>query len=308
MRNEASRREFLARAAAGLAALSLPVPLDAADPGAANAIGRGMRNKIIVFTKPFRDLNATQTADLIAEVGWDGVELPVRTKEGQVLPEMVEEDLPKFVDALRHHGREVSIVTTEITEVNPAAERVLRTASKLGIKRYRLGFYSYKKDRPVPEQLAEIARRLRDLTALNKELGIKAGFQNHSGNGYVGAPIWDIWTMIRDLDPAHIGYCFDIGHATIESGLSWPTNFRLAAPWLTAVFVKDAFWRKTDKGWKDDWCALGEGIVSPSFFAMLKASRFDGPICQHHEYDLGGDPMVHYKQDLATLKKWLAAA
>src|SRR5438067_7531604 len=51
--------------------------------------------------------------------------------------------------------------------------------------------------------------------------------QNHSGNGYVGAAMWDIHEMIRDLDPRHMGVHFDIGHATVESGLSWPTAFAL---------------------------------------------------------------------------------
>ena len=29
----------------------------------------------------------------------------------------------------------------------------------------------------------------------------------------VGAPLWDIWTMIKDLDPRDLGVCFDIAHA-----------------------------------------------------------------------------------------------
>jgi sugar phosphate isomerase/epimerase len=259
-----------------------------------------------VFTKPFRELDPRKTADLVAEVGWDGVELPVRSKDGQITPEKVQDDLPRYAEALRSKGKEVTIVTTEITEVNAAAEKVLRTASRLGIKRYRLGFYRYRTDKPIPQQLTEIGARLRDLAALNKELGLRAGFQNHSGNGYVGAPIWDVWTMIKELDPAQIGYCFDIGHATLEAGESWPTNFRLAQPWLTAIFVKDFYWSKGDKGWKPTWCALGEGMVSPSFFKTLKLSAYDGPICQHHEYEWKTDPMTHYKQDLATLRKLLA--
>jgi sugar phosphate isomerase/epimerase len=296
--HDLTRREFLGSAATAGAALAMGISAGAAPVPPAR--------KIIAFTKPFRELGAEETAKLVAEVGWDGVELPVRSKDGQILPQRVAEDLPKFVEALRGKGREVSIVTTEITQVDAAAEKVLRTASKLGIKRYRLGFYRYANNRTIPQQLAEIAPRLRDLAALNKELGLQAGFQNHSGNGYVGAAIWDIWTMIKDLDPARMGYCFDIGHATLEAGQNWPTNFRLAEPWLTAVFVKDFYWQKTDKGWKTIWCPLGQGMVAPGFFKTLQGSAFSGPICQHHEYEFTGEPLSHYKQDLATLRKWLA--
>lgn len=298
-----SRREFLARTALAGVAASLSFPAAAAEAAGTK------KYKLITFTKPFRTLKAKETADLVAEVGWDGVELPVRSKDAQFTPAEADDQLPKFVDALRANGgREVSIVTTDITEVNAAAEKLLRLTSKLGITRYRLGFFRYAKDKSIPRQLAEIAPKLRDLAALNKELGLRAGFQNHSGNGYVGAPIWDVWTMIRDLDPKQIGFCFDLGHATLEAGQSWPTNFRLAEPFLTAVFVKDFYWNKTDKGWAPKWCPLGDGMISPAFFTALKASNFDGPICQHNEYDMGQDEVPFYKKDFATLKRWLATA
>jgi sugar phosphate isomerase/epimerase len=297
-----SRREFIAHAAIASATLATSASSFAADAAS-------KKYKIITFTKPFRMLNADETAKLVAEVGWDGVELPVRAKDTQFTPAQADEQLPKFVDALRANGgREVSILTTDITEANAAAEKLLRLATRLGIKRYRLGFYRYANDKSIPQQLTEITAKLRDLAAMNKELGLNGGFQNHSGNGYVGAPVWDVWTMIHDLDARHIGFCFDIGHATLEAGQSWPTNFRLASSHLTAVFVKDFYWNKTDKGWAPKWCPLGEGSVSPKFFAQLKSSKFDGPICQHNEYDMGNDEMSFYKRDFATLKKWLAAA
>ncbi len=297
-----SRREFLTRAAVSGAALALAPEIPSAQLVA-------NRFKIIAFTKPFRTLNAAQTAELVAEVGWDGVELPVRGKDGQITPENVKDALPEFAEALRSRGREVTIVTTDITSLTPVAEKVLRTASQLGVTRYRLGFFEYAKNKPIPDQLNEISARLRDVVALNKELGLQAGFQNHSGDARVGAPVWDIWTIIKDFDAKSIGYCFDIGHATIEGGLAWPTNFRLAEPRLTAVFVKDFQWQKTPSGGKSTWCPLGEGMISKNFFKILKATKYSGPICQHHEYELGDreNALAHYKRDLATLREWIMA-
>ena len=72
-----SRRAFVARASlAGAAATigSLPWSLQAASGE--------QRFKIIAFSKPFRTLNAAQTAELVADVGWDGIELPVRANIG----------------------------------------------------------------------------------------------------------------------------------------------------------------------------------------------------------------------------------
>lgn len=292
-----SRREFVGTLALGAVAASLPV----------RAAETSAKQKIIAFTKPFRTLGAKETADLVAEVGWDGVELPVRASAGNFTPAQADELLPKFVEALRANGREVTVLTTDIIEVTSTAEKTLRLAAKLGITRYRLGVFRYEKDKPVTAHLKEAAPRLRDLAALNKELGIRAGFQNHSGADHMGATLWDVWSLIRDLDPRRIGFCYDIGHATLEGGLSWPTTFRLASDWLTAVFVKDFYWNKTEKGWSPKWCPLGEGMVNPKFFSMLKATGYTGPICQHNEY-AGGDTVAQYKKDFTTLKRWLAMA
>ena len=263
---------------------------------------------IIGFSKPFQTLGPEQTADTVAEIGWDGIECPVRAK-GQVLPERVEEDLPKFVEALRQRGKVIHLITTDVRNPSqPLTQKVLRTAAKLGIKRYRLTFWKYAKDKPIPAQLDEIRAELRELAALNQELGLQAGFQNHSGADYVGAPVWDIWQLVRELNPKLVGACFDIGHATLEGGYSWPSTARLMEPHLAAVFVKDFVWKKGEKGWKAEWCPLGEGMVNKSFFAWLKKTSFAGPISQHHEYDHGeGKPMIaKMQQDLRVLREWLA--
>lgn len=294
-----TRRQFLATTALAAAAVATPRAFAAADS----------RFKIIAFSKPFAALNYDDTADLVADVGWDGIECPVRAKAGQIAPEKVEEELPKMVEALKKRGKEVTIVTTEITKLDPLAEKILRTMAKLGIRKYRFGFEKYAKDKPVPDTVREVGAQLKDLAALNKELGLQGGWQNHSGADYVGAPIWDLWTMIRDLDPRHIGICFDIGHATLEGGLSWPIQARLMEPYYVAVFLKDFRWQKTEKGWQPDWCNFGEGTVQKSFLANLKKSAFPGPLCQHHEYKTlgtGAEMVANMKKDLATLREWLA--
>jgi sugar phosphate isomerase/epimerase len=267
------------------------------------------RCRIIGFTKPFQNLNFEDTADTVAEVGWDGVECPVRP-QGQIEPERAQDELPRMVEALRKRGKELAVMTTAITGVSqPYTEQLLRTAVKLGIRRYRLGFQKYDLTKPIAAQVVEIGARLRDLAALNAELGIQAGFQNHSGHDQVGAPVWDLWTMVKDLDPRHMGVCFDIAHATIEGGLSHPIEARLVQDHLTAVFVKDFLWERTATGWREKWVPLGEGMVDKAFFRWLKTTTFAGPISQHHEYDHGaGKPMIaRMQRDLKVLRDWLGA-
>ena len=297
-----SRRDFLFQSAMAASALGLGGNLLAADAPAK------AKYPIIAFSKPFQQLNPTETAEFVAEVGWDGIECPVRPK-GQIEPEKAADELPKFTEAMRKQKQDIYILTTAITSMKtPHTETVLRTASKLGIKRIRLGFWKYPKDKSPADYLKEVAPDLKDIADACKSLGLQAGFQNHSGRDYVGAPIWDVFNMIKDLDPKTIGMCFDIGHATIEGGLSWPIEAKLIEPYYTAVFVKDFYWKKDEKGWKMTWCNLGDGMVNKSFFDTLKKSNYAGPISQHHEYEMGDrkQMIAHMQKDLKVLKSWLA--
>jgi len=300
-----ARRDFLGRACVAGAALAS----GALTPTTPAAEAAKPRFQYIAFSKPFQTLSPDDTADVVAEVGFDGIECPVRPK-GQIEPERAAEELPRLAAALKQRGKEITMITTAIKSVSePHTETVLRAAAKSGIKRYRLGFWKYDAKRPIPAQLAEIGAQLRDLAALNQELGLQAGFQNHSGRDYVGAPIWDVWTMIKDFDPRHLGVCFDIGHATLEGGMSWPIESRLMQPHFSVVYVKDFRWEKAEKGWRAVWVPLGEGMVDKTFFTWLKTTPYTGPISQHHEYDHGqGKPMIaRMRKDLQVLKEWMQA-
>ena len=296
------RREFLAKSTLTAAAFAL----SARNAGAAPDSPSPGRFQLIAFNKPFQDAGFERTADIIAEVGWDGVECPVREK-GQIAPERVEEDLPKLVEALKKRGLAILVLTSNIVSPNARAEKVLRTAKALGIQRYRIGFSYYDLSKPIAPQLANAKAAARDLAALNRDLALQGGFQNHSGPKNIGAPIWDIRELVQDLDPDHLGICFDIGHATIEGGYAWPIHARAVEPFLTAVYVKDFTWQKANDAWKAKWCPLGEGMVHKEFFDWLKTTPYRGPISQHFEYQEGAGPeqIAAMKRDLATLKSWL---
>jgi len=299
--NEITRRTFLG-ATAALAAS----PAFGQDPKPSWKVGG--------FTKVLQELTYEKTAQAAVDVGWDGIELPLRAK-GHVLPERVDEDLPKMVEALKAKNLEVLVAATDITAVdNPHAEKVVRALVKNGIRLYRVGGYKYKEGASIPKQLDEIRAKLKDLAALNKELGVTGLIQNHSGNGYVGAPVWDLHDLTKDFDPKHLGVHFDIGHATVESGLSWPTSFALVKDRVGAVIVKDFYWKHTPgQGAKTFWVPIGQGSVHPRFFAMLRASGFRGPITMQFEYPWeGGDGLEsrlkHLKEDNRVLREWLAKA
>jgi len=286
-----SRRQILQTAAAVAAALPL---------GQLRAENMP-KSKIITFTKYLQPLNFDELADAVADLGFDGVEAPIRVG-GHIEPKNVADELPKFVEALKSRGLTLEILTSSINSVDsPNAEETLKVAKSLGIPQYRMAYYRYDLKKPVLPQLADAAAKLKDLVALNAEVGIQAVYQNHSGNRYVGAPIWDIYNVIREYDAQHISMAFDIGHARVEGGLCWPIQWNLVQSHLGAIYVKD--YQRTNE--KPKWCSVTEGTTPDEFFKLLAAAKYGGPISLHVEY-LHGNDRENARRNVAAMKSDLA--
>ena len=314
---QCSRRHFLS------ASICSAAPLVLAGTMARNLIASpddDRRSRTVhVFSKHLQWLDYDGMAEVAAEIGFDGVDLTVRPG-GHVLPERVEEDLPKAVEAARKAGIEIRMMTTAITDPrDPLTKSILKAAGALGIRYYRMGYYRYQNDRPILTMLNEIKPRLRDLAAMNAQFGISGSYQNHAGNGYVGAPLWDLHLLMKDLDPHWIGSQYDIRHATVEGGTSWPTTLRLLTPHINTLVAKDFLWTQRQGKWSVENCPLGEGMVDFSqYFSVLDRQKIVAPFSLHLEYALGGAEHGRkqltenkervtgaMRQDLTVLRRWL---
>jgi L-ribulose-5-phosphate 3-epimerase len=96
--------------------------------------------KIVVFSKQLEWITDYQElADTVAEIGFDGLELTTRPA-GHVLPDRVEEDLPKMAEAAHKANIAITMIATRITEVeDPYTITTLKTARDLQIPFYRMG-------------------------------------------------------------------------------------------------------------------------------------------------------------------------
>lgn len=267
------------------------------------------RFEFCTFTKPLQHLSYGEMAKVIAAMGFDGIEGTVRPG-GHVLPERVEEDLPKQMETLKENGLSMTVMTSAINEVSDEqySEQVLRTAAELGVKRFRMGYYKYDLNKPIAPQVGEFVAKLKDLVALTNELGIKPVYQNHSGRNYFGGPIWDLAEAFDSFEPSEIGVAFDIGHATVEGAKSWPLNFARVRDYLDTVYVKEPAWDDNTLSWGP----VGDGAVDKSFFSQLRKSDFSGPISLHVEYLGHKDPdmvptvLKAIEKDFASLKELLS--
>ena len=241
-----------------------------------------------VFSKHLQFLNYQNMAEAAAEIGFDGVDLSVR-KKGHVLPERVQEDLPKAIEAIKAAGLLADMMVTGVTSASNEVDRqVLSTAAPLGITHYRLGYFKFDNQWSIPDRLTQLNLQMKELGRLNQSLGLKGAYQNHAGSG-VGAAIWDIWHLLDDLGPDVMGCQYDIRHAIVEGGNSWQNGLKLIRPKINCIVLKDFIWKKINGRWKVYNVPLGEGMVDfDAYFKLLKAYQIDVPVSVHFEYDLGG--------------------
>jgi len=315
-----SRREFV-----NLMALAAAAPLASLAPRlqAAQSASPAPRSAgptcIHVFSKPLQWLSYDAAAALIAETGYGGVDFSVRPG-GHVLPENVERDLPRAVEAARKSGLKVEMITTAIVDPrDPFTERILRTAAQAGVKYYRLGYLSYDHSIGVWASLQKHRVTLAALAELNARLGIHGAYQNHSGVR-VGGPVWDLHELVRDLDPRWLGVQYDIRHATVEGGESWPVGLRLLAPWIRCSDIKDFRWQQSPGKLVIEDVPMGEGVVNYDlYFKLVRELNVTGPMSVHFEYppfERVREPIPEarkrplfaaaMKQDFAALKERMA--
>ncbi len=297
-----SRRHFLTHSFAAAASTGLlPTLASAADKQGKSVKTIPMENPVCVFNKPLQHLSYDEQAALVADMGFAGIEGTVRPG-GHVEPDKVEQDLPRQIEALKKHQLAMTLLTSDINNIDePVNRKVLETAAQLGVKRFRMRPYRYDYAQSIPDQVARFRQTYRQLVSFCADLGIRPLYQNHAGAKYFGAPLWDLYLLMKDEPVEQSGICFDIRHATAEGGLSWPTQFHLLEPWFGMVYCKDFDWDKKTK--KPTNVPLGTGMVDyPKFFSMLRKIDYRGPISLHMEYTDHRDPKL-LDQSIAAIRQ-----
>ena len=310
MKKRINRREFISTgAAAGVAAASAGSLIGAVYgnilPPSDPAIG-GI-SKVNIFSKHLQWLDYKEMAVVARAIGFNGIDLTVRPG-GHVEPENVERDLPEAVKAVKGEGLDVPMMTSAVNDSDlPLSRRVLETAAGQGIEFYRMGYYRYATGKPIAEALTGISDKMTRLAQLNESIGIKGSYQNHSGDGYFGSSIWDLWHVLKDLSPEWTGSQFDLRHAMVESTLNWKTDLRLISDYVNTLAVKDSRWKigNQDEILAEN-CHLGEGFADfRSLLKVLKDKSFNGPVSLHFEYPLGG--AEHGGRELSISREYVKA-
>ncbi len=304
---ELSRRTFIKQSTLASTALILPVT-NIAKMFLPNEVSNTDELHVSIFSKQLQFLDYKGMSEAAKNMGFDGLDLTIRPK-GHVLPERVQEDLPKATEAMKSFGLQPKLFSTAVNDANNYTHKtVLETASQLGYQNYRTAWFKYKPVKDILNTVELAAKRLKGLSKLNKKLNITGGYQNHSGN-YFGSGIWDLHSTLEKLPVNQMGSQYDIMHATVEGGKNWEVGFMLIKDYINTIVLKDFIWAKKNGKWAVQYMPLGEGMVDfTRFFSLLKEHKIQVPVSIHVEYDLGGAehgkvPTIEHSEVFKRIKK-----
>lgn len=311
-KTEVSRRSFIKKASL----LAAATPLMSAELFAKRTASDIPFPKIHIFSKHLQFLDYDAMSEVAKEIGFDGIDLTVRPK-GHVLPERVDDDLPKAVEAMKKVGIEPSLFCTAVeSAVNTTDVRLLEAASKLGFEYYRMNWYRYPEGQTMPAALSRLSEQIGGLARLNSRLKLVGCYQNHAGR-LIGSSLWEVHELLEKADEQSMGAQYDIRHAVVEGGLSWQNGLNLILPRIKTIVLKDTMWSNRTGKWGVQNVPLGQGMVDwGTYFKILKQNKIQVPFCLHLEYPIGGaekgaerlttDPNTVYeamKRDLATARE-----
>lgn len=290
-----NRRDFIKGTAATIAAM----PFSGLLMSAGDKENGDKKFPIGFFTKHLDSYEADFMAESLAMAGIDGLDLTVRP-QGKVIPERVADDLPKVVETAKKYGLNTEMMVTAITDASDKfTEPILKTAAGLGIKHYRLGYYDYDFKKGIPESLNIIREKMAGLAELNDKIGIQGGYQNHAGKRF-GAPVWDVWEVLKEMPIEHISSQFDIQHAVVEGNNSWIITLHLLSKNIGSLAIKDFTWDLSGGKGRVVQKPLGDGIVDfDAYFKTLKELNIVAPITLHVEYPL----LSEQEENLTLLQK-----
>lgn len=232
-----------------------------------------------VFTKPWKTISLAELGEMVAGLGFAGIELPVRPGF-QVEPENAARDLPRAVRRLADFGLKVFSVagSTDEATIEACAEAgvpMIRTMAKVGPEGYR----------------AAEARLQRELDALIPALdrhGIQIGVQNHNGDFISNAS--GLRKLLEKYEPKHVCAVWDCAHNALN-GEGPELALDIIWPHLGMVNFKNAFWQRVNgpeaerAEWQVYWTTGRQGLASwARVAAELQRRAYSGVVCLTAEY------------------------
>ena len=240
-----------------------------------------------------------ELGEFVREMGFDGIELPVRPGF-QVQPDNIAQDLPVAVKTLEKSGVKVFSVAGNVDEVTisvlgEVGIPILRTMARIEAdETYRAAEERFKRlyDSLVP--------------ALDNSK-VTIGLQNHSGPFICHAV--GLMRLIESFDPKHVAAVWDPAHCVLQ-GEPPRMAVDILGSHLCMVNLKNPMWRRRTGSeaenvqWYRYWTNGPQGLLSwPEVASELNNREYRGVVCLCAEYTDKEHTERLIRDDLAYAKR-----
>ena len=255
-----------------------------------------------VFTKPWRTPTPAELGQLVARMGFNAVEFPLRPGY-QVDLERLEASLSTLVTTLADEGIRIASVA------GSPDRRVLEACAEHGIDLLRI-MVPIGPDGFVATRDA-VRRQLDAVVPVASEHGVRIGIQPH--HDFYIADSSELAVLLQDYDPRVVVAIWDAAH----DGLACkrPVN-ALELLWdrLAMVNFKNAYQKAADHGtdgalgWDITFVEGAEGLCSwPEAATYLRDRGYHGPVCLPAEYSNETNLEAKVSADLTYVKTLIGA-
>ncbi|MCL2099424.1 MAG: sugar phosphate isomerase/epimerase [Oscillospiraceae bacterium] len=270
------------------------------------------KNKFIVFTKPWRTISLEELGALVKNMGFDGVEYPLRDGY-QVQPSDGAAGVKKLVSVLGGCGVTVDSIAGGIdvkfsadNKVTGVNEQLFAGCGEAGVKIIRI-CQGLDKNIGFFENIDQIKRSYDAVVPYCEKYNVTIGVQMHCSSSISSSA--ETYILLKDYNPKHIAAVWDSGH----NGLTGVEPcFALDTVWdmLCMVNFKAAYWKlrhgpeQAEARWDAYW-TLGPHACGSWREAVnhLKKRGYNGIVCMPAEYSDEANVDRYTKSDMAYLKE-----
>lgn len=268
--------------------------------------------KFTVFTKPWKTMSLEKLAEFVGEIGFDGVEYPLRSGY-QVEPSEGVEGIKRLCKVLGSFGVSVESIAGGIdvkfssdNKVTGVNEELFAGCGEAGVKIIRI-CQGLDKNIDFFENIENIKRTYDAVVPYCEKYNVTLGVQMHCGSSISTSA--ETYILLKDYDPKHIAAVWDSGH----NGLAGTEPcFAIDTVWdmLCMVNFKAAYWKLRtgpeyeEAKWDAYWTTGRHGCGSwREAVNYLKKRGYSGAVCMPAEYSDEPNVEKYIREDLKYLKE-----
>ncbi len=251
--------------------------------------------KIGVFTVSVPDWQPEEALEKLSQLGYDGVEWRITEDEGdrskpsfwsgnrnsQTSAELIERAASLKAAAKKFKMEMPSLGTYIDCSDLAKVDLSMRAAVAIGATGLRIGPGEFDTRRgSYGDQLAKAITQYKEVAKLAKKHNVRALIETHMG--MLTPTVAAAMTILKDLDPRHVGIMWDPGNQVMEGGERTPMALQLAGEYLAEVHVKNMRFDRVQKSdgrivYEPVSAPVDAGVVDwPQVVKELKAAGYNG--------------------------------